>query len=297
MESGSQNIDRLKNIVDYIEMHIKDEISLEDISKTAALSKYHLDRVFRLLTDKSLIDYVRSRKLSSSIELLLNSDLSVLDIALEYNFHHEQSYIRSFRKLFHTSPGRLRRDKKEIPIVNKIDMGFVKPIGEAMLFKPSFIIKPGFFVAGTKNLINYIDNTENFTANKAGTEFFFKRKNQIKNPLHPDIYIGLTKCIPYRQWDDYYIPCTEVPDLNNIPSGMVGYKIETYKYAVFKYICFKRAEKVTIETLTEIYKYIFEKWLPSTSYSMADPFYFERIDYKLTRDDYCEVDIYIPVTE
>lgn len=97
MESASQNIDRLKNIVDYIEMHIKDDISLEDMSKTAALSKYHLDRVFKLLTDKSLIDYVRSRKLSSSVELLLNSDLSVLDIALEYNFHHEQSYIRSFR--------------------------------------------------------------------------------------------------------------------------------------------------------------------------------------------------------
>lgn len=297
MESGSQNLDRLKNIIDYIEMHIKDEISLEDMSKAAALSKYHLDRVFKLLTDKSLIDYVRSRKLSSSVELLLNSDLSVLDIALEYNFQHEQSYIRSFRKLFHTSPGRLRRDKREIPIVNKIDMGFVKPIGEAMLFRPSFVIKPGFFVVGIKHLINFMDNTKNFTGNKAGTEFFFKHKKLIKNTLNPDIYIGLTECIPTKLWDSYYIPCTEVLDLNNIPSGMVGYSVGTYKYAVFKYICFNRAEKVTIETLTEIYKYIFEKWLPDTSYSMADPFYFERIDYELTRDDYCEVDIYIPVTE
>lgn len=265
MESGSENIDRLKNIVDYIEMHIKDDISLEDISKTAALSKYHLDRVFKILTDKSLMDYVRSRKLTHSAQTLLNSDLSILNIALEYNFQHEQSYIRSFKKLFHISPGRLRRDKKEIPIVNKIDMGFVQPIGDGALFMPTFVIKPSFFVVGLRHLINYIDNTENFTASKAGREFFFKYKKQIKNSLNPDIYICLVKCISDKQWEDYYIPCTEVSDLDNIPFGMAGYAIETHKYAVFKYICFHGAEKVTIKTLTEIYEFIFSKWIPNTS--------------------------------
>lgn len=59
-------------------------------------------------------------------------------------------------------------------------MGFVKPIGEAMLFRPSFVIKPGFFVVGVRNIINYIDNTENFTANKAGTEFFSSVKNRLR---------------------------------------------------------------------------------------------------------------------
>lgn len=297
MGSGSENINRLKSIVDYIELHIKDDISLGDLSRTADLSKYHLDRVFKLLTDSSLMNYVRSRKLTHSIELLLNSDLSVLDIAIEYNFQHEQSYIRSFKKLFNTSPGRFRRDKKEIPIVNKIDLGFVHPIGEGALFKPSFVIKPGFLVVGIKYIMNFIDNNKNFTANKVATEFFFRHKKQIKNPLHPNIYLGLVKCIPDKPTEDYYIPCTEVSELNHIPAGMVGYTIETHKYAVFKYICFQRAEKVTIETLTEVYKYIFSKWLPNTSYSLADSFYFERIDYKLTRDDYCEVDIYFPVTE
>lgn len=40
MGAGSENIDRLKSIVDYIEIHIKDDISLEDISKKASLLKY-----------------------------------------------------------------------------------------------------------------------------------------------------------------------------------------------------------------------------------------------------------------
>lgn len=297
MESGSDKINRLKSIVDYIEIHIEDDISLEDLSKTAALSKYHLDHVFKLLTKKSLMDYVRSRKLTHSVELLLNSDLSILDIALECNFQHEQSYIRSFKKLFHTSPGRIRRDKKEIPIVSKIDLGFVQPIGDGALFKPNFVIKPGFFVVGLKHIINFIDNTKYFTANKAGTEFFFKYKKKIKNSLYPNIYIGLVKCTSEKQWENYYIPCTEVSDLNNIPLGMVGYTIETHKYAVFKYVCFNRAENVTIKTLTEVYEFIFSKWLPHTSYSLSDPFYFERIDYKLTRDDYCEIDIYFPITD
>lgn len=297
MGSGSENIDRLKSIVDYIEIHIKDDISLEDISKKASLSKYYVDRIFKFLTDKSLMDYVRGRKLTRSVEMLLNSDLSVLDIALEYNFQHEQSYIRSFKKLFHISPGRLRREKTDIPIVSKIDMGFVHPIGDGMLFKPRFVIRPGFFVAGLKYLVNDIDNNENFTANKVGTDFFFKHKKRIKNSIHPNVYIGLVNYIPDKPEEDYYIPCTEVSGLDNIPSGMVGYSIKTHKYAVFKYVGFHRAEKVTIETLNELYNFIFLEWRPNTSYSQADSFHFESIDYKLTRDDYCEVDIYFPINE
>lgn len=142
MGSGSENIDRLKSIVDYIEIHIKDDILLEDISKKASLSKYYVDRIFKFLTDKSLMDYVRGRRLIRSVELLFSSDLSVLDIALEYNFQHEQSYIRSFKKLFH------------------ISHGIYSSYRSGMLFRPRFVIKPGFFVTGLKYLVNDIDNNE-----------------------------------------------------------------------------------------------------------------------------------------
>lgn len=297
MSSSAENIDRIINIVDYIEMHIKDDISLEDISKITALSKYHLDRVFKLLTNKCLMDYVRSRKLTHSVELLLNSDLSVLDIALEFNFQHEQSYIRSFKKLFHISPGRLRREKNDIPIVNKIDMNFIQPIADGMIFEPSFIIKQKFLVVGREYFVTDMDNSINFTANKVATEFFHNYKKQIKNAISPNTYIGLVKYVPDNPEEDYYIPCVEVSSLDTIPSGMVGYTIETHKYAVFKYVAFQRAEEVTIETLNEIYNYIFSTWRPNTIYSQADSFHFERIDYKLTRDDYCEIDLYFPIIE
>ena len=297
MKSSSENPERLENIVNYIETHIKDDISLEDLSKVAILSKYHLDHIFKLLTDESLMDYVRSRKLTNSIELLFNSDLSILDIALEFNFKHEQSYIRSFKKLFHISPGQLRKEKIEMPIVSKIDVGFIKAIGNGALFKPRFTIKPCFFVVGLKCIVRYADNFKNLTASKAGLEFFFEYKKQIKNSLDPDVYIGLVKCIPYKKGEDYYIPCTEVSKLCNVPSGMVGYMIKAHEYAVFKYIGFHHAEGITIKTLNEIYEFIFSKWLPYTSYSWTGTFYFERIDYKLSRSNYCEVDIYIPITE
>ncbi len=297
MKPSSENIDRIKSIVDYIEDHIKEDIALEDISKMTALSKYHMHRVFKLLTNKSLIDYVRSRKLTQSLELLLNSDLSVLDIALEFSFQHEQSYIRCFKNLFHISPGRYRREKNDIPIVNKIDVGFIRPIGEGMLFEPSFVIKSSFCVVGLSYLVYDDENNENFTATKVGTEFFHKYKKQIKNVKCPDIYIGLVKYIPDHPEKSYYIPCTEVSSLDNIPYDMVGYKIPTHKYAVFKYVGFHSAEEVTIETLNELYNFIFLEWWPNTSYSYAGDFHFERIDYELARKDYCEVDIYFPIVE
>lgn len=234
---------------------------------------------------------------TDSIGLLLNSDLSVIDVALEYNFQHEQSYIRSFKNLFHISPGRLRKEKSDIPIVTKIDTKFIQPIADGLIFKPKFVIKPGFSVVGLKYLVTDNDNNANFIATKLGTEFFHKHKKLIKNSVHPNVYIGLVKYIPNHPEIDYYIPCTEVSKLDSIPSGMSGYTIRTNKYAVFTYIGFHSAEKVTIETLNELYNFIFLKWLPNTSYSQADSFHFERIDYKLARADYCEVDLYFPIIE
>ena len=70
--------------INYIEENLYNKISLDDISIHTGLSKYYLHRIFKSLTGESIIEYVQGRKLTSSINELINSNMRIIDIALNY---------------------------------------------------------------------------------------------------------------------------------------------------------------------------------------------------------------------
>ena len=65
--------DLILNLVDAIEKGLVKETTIEEISKSIHISVAHLQRIFKKTTGKSLMSYMRSRKLEYSIELLLNT--------------------------------------------------------------------------------------------------------------------------------------------------------------------------------------------------------------------------------
>ena len=97
--------------IDYIEENLYNKISLDDIALYTGVSKYYLHRIFKSLTGESIIEYVQSRKLTCSIKELVNTNMRIIDIALNYGFDYEQSYIRAFRKNFGCTPLKIRSDK------------------------------------------------------------------------------------------------------------------------------------------------------------------------------------------
>lgn len=98
------NLELIKNAVDCIELKINEPITLDGLSKELNLSKYHLLRLFKALTGKTLMEYVRGRKLTESLIELLNTRLKIIDIAMEYAFEYEQTYTRAFKGLFEFRP-------------------------------------------------------------------------------------------------------------------------------------------------------------------------------------------------
>lgn len=83
--------------MDYIEKNIKEPLTLDIISAHFNYSKSHLNRVFRNYTTKTLMKYIKERKLICSINELKYTDYSITRIANEYNFEYVQSYVRSFK--------------------------------------------------------------------------------------------------------------------------------------------------------------------------------------------------------
>jgi AraC family transcriptional regulator len=101
--------DLVKNVLNDIEDGIKNGINTGTIAKKYTLSSVHLQRLFKSAINLPLGTYIRSRKLKASIEDLYASNCKLIKIAMEYGFEHEQSYIKSFKREFGVTPGKLRR--------------------------------------------------------------------------------------------------------------------------------------------------------------------------------------------
>jgi AraC family transcriptional regulator len=292
----SAPINSVKKALDYIEHNLKNNITLDDISQNVNLSKYHLNRLFKAATNLTPLEYVRGRKLSSSIHELLNTNLKIIDIATEYSFRYEQSYIRSFINLFNTSPDKFRKERPTIEITDKYDPSFLKPTGnDGIIFEPKILIKPKFKIVGLEYLISISENKKSHVLTELSNDFFYNHRQKIKNPKNPEVYYGYIHFSDYRSDEKFYVTSIEVSSLDEIPDGMKGYCVPSRKYAAFKYIGFHHPNNITISNLENIYSYISMQWFSTSNYQPSDCFQFERVDMSHPSKDYCELDIYIPV--
>jgi len=279
----------------YIEENLYKKFSLDDIAMHCGMSKYHLHRMFKSLTGESLMEYVQSRKLSSSISELKDTSRRIIDIAMDYGFDYEQSYIRAFRKKFGFTPLKIRSEPVSLVIQEKLNVDDIMSVNNSVIYKPSFMFKQKFFLAGVKHKI--LNKSGDRIANAYGREFFYQQSQQIKNPVDSQVYFG------YTDWSDtdngciYYMPSLQVHDLKQIPSNMEGIVIPAHNYVVFHFVGFFRPDDINGRQIGRLLVHMYSKWIFNSGYKFADTFRFEYINNHLCKDNYCELDIYQPIID
>ncbi|MDC7123996.1 MAG: helix-turn-helix domain-containing protein [Spirochaetales bacterium] len=291
----NKKIKLIKETILYIEEKINEPLSLEVISKDVGISLSHLHRVFSSLTGEPLMTYIRKRKLSSSINELLKSNLSILDIALEYGFDYEQSYIRAFNQYFNITPAQYRKHGGELKVTVPIDLSKSESIGEGLFLEPTFIWKSGLRIQGYRDTIVHRENYDEQTTNQQ-VEYY--RKNYlplIKGIINENIYIGLVMYSDNTTYCNDYLTGTIVSDDYVTVKDLSIINLPSSEYAVFKYIGFHSPFEITYKLLFQIYEYIFGTWMNQNIYSGKTNYHFEQVNRDLCNDDYCEMDIYIPV--
>ncbi len=107
-ESPSQRVSNTSILVDrlirYIEEHFTEpELSLENLTAQAYVSKGHLNRLFKAYTGVSLYKYVIQRRLIYSTELLQRG-FSVLSAGLESGFEDYTCFLKAFKKTYGMTP-------------------------------------------------------------------------------------------------------------------------------------------------------------------------------------------------
>lgn len=285
--------DTLEVCVEYIENNIYNKITLDDLSKETGVSKYYLHRMFKSLTGESIIEYVQSRRLTLSINDLVYTNKRIIDIAMDFGFNYEQSYIRSFKKKFGYTPLKIRSKDISVIITEKINTDEILTIDNSITYKPFFVFKKGFNIIGTEYKI--LSKSGDNSANAYGREFFYNNKNIIENPVNPHIYIGYTDWSKNPDGYIYYMPSVQVENLKYIPENMKGISIPDHEYVVFKFIGFFKPDYIKGKHIGRILAHLYRKWIFQSDFKFADSFRLEYIDNSLSKDNYCELHIYQPI--
>lgn len=283
----------IESCINYIENNLHDRISLDDLAQYSGISKFHLHRMFKSLTGETLMDYIQSRKLTSSINELVNTNMRIIDISLNYGFGYEQSYIRAFKKKFGHTPLKVRNTRLSLVIKEKINVNDFQYIANSITYKPFFVFKQSFYLVGTKHVIS--SKSGDKSANAYGCDFFYNHKDEISNMINPQVYIGYTDWSKNDDGNIYYIPSTEASNLQNIPKGMTGIYIPAHKYVVFRFVGFFRPEEISGRQIGRLLVNMYSKWIFNSGFKFVDTFRFEYIDSSLSKDNYCELDIYQPI--
>ena len=88
----------------YIDEHVDQRISLEDLASIAGVSRFHFARQFRRRTGRSPMDYLLRIRIERAKTMLVSREWRVVDVAAALGFADQSHFTRTFRKMVGTSP-------------------------------------------------------------------------------------------------------------------------------------------------------------------------------------------------
>ncbi|WP_448668581.1 AraC family transcriptional regulator [Aerococcus viridans] len=279
----------LNQVMNFIDDHLSEDISLTEVADYAGVSDYHFRQVFFYLSGMTLHEYIKGRKLSEANKELLNQE-KVTDIAFKYGYESVEGFSRAFKKWSGYLPSEVSKlgVSKLFPKLNfYID---VKG-GESMEYK--FIEKPSFKFAGvSKRVPMQFEGVNNAIVELADSITPEQRETMqsIKN-LEPEEIVNVS----YDHINDFMEDNGDLTHMigvlttEEVPSNLNSIEVPATTWAVFP------NEGPFPKTLQDTYARIYSEWLPVADVQLVDvaKFSFTKMDEE--KADYAYSEVWLPV--
>jgi AraC family transcriptional regulator len=291
--------DLLENVLLVIEKDIKNNPNEETLSADCGISPRHLRRLFKFAFNKSLGDYIRSRRLSASLEELYKTNGTIFDIALKYGFEYEQSYIRAFKREFGLTPGDVRKSGRIVTVTPPIHLLNSDRMKNYILLGPEIVMVPQFHLIGKLHKLPHSDSTT--IAPQVARQFWEHDRALIPNAVNPQCYIGLLRNQNPEKGVVHYLPSVQVTTLDTIPPGFYGDTFTASLCARFRYIGRHHYYDINTDNAKEMYEAIEafnndDQIKYGITYGFSHKIIqFERIDTQAYDGTYCQMEWFTPV--
>ncbi len=267
----SEYYERINQALKFIEQNLFDELSLDKIAAVSFLSPFHFHRMFQALVGDPVMSYVRNRRFSEILELILNSRYTILDLALMCGFRSNEAFTRSFKEFYNVSPKRIRTKQLKLPpyptLVDKIPYNQIKhyPVD---ITGPEFIELPDFTLTGVGERLTLHGYKVARDITGIWKRVMQELKRQDKSRLSRYFGIGIMDTPSNLQEGDsfYYMAGVNMNELEYIPDDWQTRQIPGCTYAVFTY-------NGPIRRIRDAHHWVYREWLyhsihePSGNYS------------------------------
>ncbi|OZQ69337.1 hypothetical protein CA600_03990 [Paenibacillus sp. VTT E-133280] len=102
------NMKIMQGVLEYLDVNYMHPITLADAARQANMSLFYFSRFFKSLSGMSYIAYLSNIRVNQAEQLLLTTDKTILDIALECGFTNIRTFNRVFKQIKQRTPSELR---------------------------------------------------------------------------------------------------------------------------------------------------------------------------------------------
>lgn len=254
-------VESLQRAIDYMEEHLLDQISIEGIAKQANLSTYHFQRIFTILTDMSVGEYLRRRRLTLAAQQLSSANCKVIDLAYKYGYDTPESFSKAFRKQHGVTPSEMRKGIGKTQAYNRLVIQVNLKGAEPMEYR--IVEKDAFQVVGVKRELAC--SADGASPAPAIGQFWAELNgngtvNQLTQLINGDIKGALGITANYDEEKnviDYWIGVERHGD---VPEGFSSTEVPASKWAVFG------VRGPVMDAMPQTWKKIYSEWFPSNTY-------------------------------
>lgn len=256
-------INTMQKAIQYMEDHLLEEISADEIAYHAHSSSFHFQRTFSILTDMTVGDYLRRRRLTLAAQELTTSNARIIDIAFKYGYETPEAFAKAFRKQHGCSPSEIRNHIGRLKAYNRLVIQVNLKGAEPMNYR--IVERDCFKITGVKRIFT-LQNEENLT----GIPLMWKEhhaggtNDTLLKLNNGDIKGLLGVCVDNQSETEgtveYWIATEHAGDP---PAEFEHLHIPASRWAVFE------VRGPMPDAIQNTWKKIFSEWFPSNSYEHA----------------------------
>lgn len=272
---------RLNKAINYIEEHLTEEINIEDIAQIACCSSYHFQRMFAYMSDMTLSEYIRKRRMSLAAAALQDPESKVIDVGMTYGYASPTAFNRAFKGIHGVAPSAV----KEGHIVKAFPpISFKMTIKGADEMNYRIEKKEAFRVVGVseplhKEIEKNFEIVPKMWQKAAMDGTVMKLLSMMEN--QPKGMLGVSVCNDADVWR-YFIAVASSKEDETLES----YVVPACTWAIFP-------GKGTPQSIQVLEKRIVTEWLPTSGYE-----YDNAPDIEVFINDHpteAEYEVWIPV--
>lgn len=285
----------LENAIIYIENHLGENITVEDVAHNVGYSYYHLTRQFSAILGESVGCYIKRRRLADGAKKLLYTDKRIIDIAIENGFESSEAFSRAFKSLYKVNPSTYRQNRLNLLISNKekLNSKLIYHRAKNITVSPKIVELPDIQVAGLRGQTTLSDNTI-----PELWKYFVTISKTIPNKKINARGFGICEACEtinaiYNMNDNVLfseVAGIEVSGFENLTKPFVSKILRKGRYAVFTH-------RGSLALIQKTFEYIYDTWFLNTKETLDCRDDFELYDNRFLGYDNpkSEIEVYIPI--